>query len=77
MSLLVFVLMPFTKKLNKRYKQAIKRAVQDAGMGAERVDKQSFHRQGVTDRIIQQIQDADFLIADMSGNNPNVLYANY
>jgi nucleoside 2-deoxyribosyltransferase len=74
MSLLVFVLMPFTKKLNKRYKQAIKRAVQDAGLRAERVDKQSFHRQGVTDRIIQQIQDADFLIADMSGNNPNVLY---
>jgi hypothetical protein len=74
MTLSTFVLMPFTKKLNKRYKRAIKPAVQDAGMRPERVDKQSFHRQGITDRIIQQIGDTDFLIADMSCNNPNVLY---
>jgi nucleoside 2-deoxyribosyltransferase len=74
MTLFAFVLMPFSPKLNRRYDLSIKRAVQDAGMRAERVDKQSFHRQGITERIIQQIQDADILIADMSGNNPNVLY---
>jgi nucleoside 2-deoxyribosyltransferase len=74
MSLLVLVLMPFAKNLNARYEVAIKSAVCDAGMRAERVDKQSFHRQGITEKIIQQIQDADIIVADMSTNNPNVFY---
>src|ERR1700730_4192158 len=74
MKLFVFVLMPFDKKFNKRYELAIKCAIQDAGMRAERVDQQSFPRQGITDRIIKQIQDADILIADMSAKNPNVCY---
>jgi nucleoside 2-deoxyribosyltransferase len=69
----VFVLMPFARKFNDRY-SAIKRAVRDAEMQVERVDEQSFNRQGITDRIIQQIQDADILIADMSTNNLNVFY---
>jgi hypothetical protein len=43
-------------------------------MRPERVDKQSFHRHGITEKIVQQIEDADILIADMSSNNPNVLY---
>ena len=66
--------MPFDKQFNDRYEKAIKGAVRDAGMQAERVDEQSFHRQGITERIIQQIQDADILIADVSTNNLNVLY---
>lgn len=74
MNFFVFVLMPFGRTFNKRYKSAIKAAVHAAGMRAERVDKQSFHRQGITERIIQQIQDADILVADLSTNNPNVLY---
>jgi nucleoside 2-deoxyribosyltransferase len=74
MSLSVFVLMPFAKKFNDRYELAIKSAVRDTGMQAERVDEQSFHRQGITERIIHQIQSADIIIADMSTNNPNVLY---
>jgi nucleoside 2-deoxyribosyltransferase len=73
MSLSVFVLMPFAKQFNDKY-ELIKDAVRDAGMQAERVDKQSFHRQGITERIIQQIQDADILIADVSTNNVNVVY---
>jgi hypothetical protein len=74
MSLIVFVLMPFKPQFTKRYEQAIKRAVEDSGMRAERVDKQSYHHQGITDRVLQQIEDSDILIADMSGNNSNVLY---
>jgi nucleoside 2-deoxyribosyltransferase len=74
MSLFVFVLMPFKKSLNERYEKIIKPVVRDAGMRPERVDKQSFHRHGITEKIVQQIEDADILIADMSFNNPNVLY---
>jgi hypothetical protein len=73
MSLFAFVLMPFAKKHDEKY-AAIKDAIKKAKMRSDRVDKQSFHRQGITERIIQQIQDADLLIADMSTNNPNVLY---
>jgi nucleoside 2-deoxyribosyltransferase len=74
MSLFVFVLMPFKKSLNKRYVKVIAPVVRNAGMRVERVDKQSFHRQGITEKIVQQIEAADILIADVSGNNPNVLY---
>ena len=74
MSLSVFVLMPFAERFDKRYNKAIKKAVTDAGMRAHRVDEQSFHRQGITEKVIEQIQDADILIADLSTKNPNVLY---
>ncbi len=70
MSLFVLVLMPFSKKYDRTY-ATMKRAA--VGMRVERVDEQSFHRQGITERIIQQIEDADILIADMTTNNPNVL----
>jgi hypothetical protein len=74
MSLSVFVLMPFAKKFNDRYELAIKGAIKNAGMRGNRVDEQSFHRQGITERVVQQIQKADILIADMSTNNLNVIY---
>jgi len=73
MRLFVFVIMPFKKSLNKRY-EAIKRAVEEAGMHAERVDKQFFLREGITNRIIRQIESADVLVADLSSGNPNVMY---
>jgi hypothetical protein len=73
MSFFIFVLMPFKKSLNKRY-EIIQRVVEEAGMRAERVDRQFFHRQGITDRIIQQIESADILVADLSSGNPNVMY---
>ena len=52
MNLFVFVLMPFAPKFKKRYEQAIKPAVRNAGMRVERVDEQSFHHQGITERIV-------------------------
>jgi len=73
MELFAFVLMPFAPKFNRRY-EVIKDAIRDAEMDGERVDKQSFYRQGITDKILQQIRDADVIIADMSTHNPNVFY---
>jgi hypothetical protein len=72
-NLFVFVLMPFTKRLNKRY-EAIKFVVEKAGMLAQRVDREFFLREGITDRIIRQIESADVLVADLSSENLNVMY---
>ena|SRR5215472_7097908 len=38
------------------------------------VDEQIFHGQGILERIYGQIEATDFIIADMSGQNPNVFY---
>jgi nucleoside 2-deoxyribosyltransferase len=71
--LFAFVLMPFDKKLRKRYIR-IQRTACEAGIRAERVDDQSFYRRGIVERIHSQIEAADFIIADMSKPNPNVFY---
>jgi hypothetical protein len=66
--------MPFDPQFNDVYKLGIKRAVEDAGMLAERVDEQIFHNERMLERIYNQIDACDFVIADMSGKNPNVFY---
>ena len=43
-------------------------------MIAQRVDEQVFHREAILQQIYNQIEAADFIIADMSGRNPNVFY---
>ncbi len=69
-----FVLMPFSKEHDDTYNLGIKSAVDSAGMIAQRVDEQVFHREGILQRIYNQIDAADLVIADMSGRNPNVFY---
>ncbi len=69
-----FVLMPFSREFDDAYSLGIKDAVEKAGMLAERVDEQVFHREGILERIYNQIDLADLIIADMTGRNPNVFY---
>jgi len=69
----VFVLMPFSKDFDDVYKVAIKPACERAGAYCERVDEQHFDG-SMLQRIYNQIAKADFVIADMSGKNPNVFY---
>jgi nucleoside 2-deoxyribosyltransferase len=69
-----FVLMPFDREFEDTYLLGIKSAVEQAGMLAERVDEQVFHREGILERIYNQIETADLVIADMTGRNPNVFY---
>src|SRR5690606_10986458 len=69
----VFVLMPFEHRYNDVYKFGIKGAAEAAGAYAERVDEQNF-TEGMLDRIFNQINKADVIIADMTGKNPNVFY---
>jgi nucleoside 2-deoxyribosyltransferase len=68
-----FVLMPFDKEFDDIYKLGIKETATQLGMFAERVDEQIF-REGILERIYRQIDVADMILADMSGQNPNVFY---
>ena len=68
-----FVLMPFDKAFDDIYKLGIKETATQLGILAERVDEQIF-REGILDRIYRQIEAADLVVADMSGQNPNVFY---
>lgn len=69
-----FVLMPFSSEFDDIYRLGIKETVEAAGMVAERVDEQIFHSEKILERIYNQIDLADFIIADMTGRNPNVFY---
>ena len=69
----VFVLMPFNEEFDDIYKFGIKGAAEDANAHAERVDEQLYD-EGILDRIFNQINKADVIIADMTGRNPNVFY---
>lgn len=72
--LFAFVLMPFSSEFSDVYHLGIKQAVEDAGMLAERVDEQVFHAERMLERIYNQIDSCDFIIADMTGRNANVFY---
>lgn len=68
-----FVLMPFDSTFDDIYKLGVKETASQLGIVAERVDEQIF-QEGILERIYRQIEVADIIIADMSGQNPNVFY---
>jgi hypothetical protein len=68
-----FVLMPFSKEFDDVYNLGIRASCSQVGAYCERVDEQIF--QGtILERIYNQIAKADFIVADMTGRNPNVFY---
>lgn len=69
----VFVLMPFNEAFDDVYQLGIKAACQTEKIYCERVDEQ-YYEGSMLDRIYNQIQHADYIIADMSTKNPNVFY---
>jgi len=71
--LFCFVLMPFNKAFHDIYEFGIKGACDDAGTHCERVDQQIYDGT-ILQRIYNQIAKADIIIADMTGQNPNVFY---
>src|SRR5687767_2344768 len=68
-----FVLMPFDESFDDVYNLGIKAAAEDTGIHAERLDEQLFDT-NMLERIYEQIDRADIVIADMSARNPNVFY---
>lgn len=68
-----FVLMPFASEFDDVYRLGIKEPAAMLGIRAERVDEQ-IYAEGILDRIYRQIETADIIIADMTGQNANVFY---
>jgi hypothetical protein len=70
---LCFVLMPFNPPMDLVYRELIKPSVDFSGLTAARADE--IHSPGViTEQIRVAIQQSRLCIADLTGNNPNVLY---
>ena len=65
--------MPFSDEFDDIYKFGIKETAQTIGIKAERVDEQ-LYTEGMLSRIYSQIDQADLIITDMTGRNPNVFY---
>jgi len=65
--------MPFEPEFSDIYKLGIQAVATECGVVAERVDEQSLS-ETILERIYRQIDAADFIIADMTGRNPNVFY---
>lgn len=69
----VFVLMPFSKEFDQVYYSGIKPSVEGCGLTCERVDEQHF-TDSILNAIFENIEKARFVVAEMTGKNPNVFY---
>jgi nucleoside 2-deoxyribosyltransferase len=67
-----FVVMPFQRKLENVYKK-IARALTEEGWKVHRGDEIVQPRR-ITDAILEGILTSDLVVADLTGNNPNVFY---
>jgi hypothetical protein len=72
--LFALVLMPFDRQFDDVYRIGIQEAAARVGLRAERLDEQIFFHEGMMDRLYQQIEEADVIIADLTSRNPNVFY---
>jgi hypothetical protein len=71
--LYAFVLMPFDAQFNDIYQYGIKKPITELGITCERVDEIQYVG-GILDQVFRSIEKARFVIADMTGRNPNVFY---
>jgi hypothetical protein len=69
-----FVAMWFDASMNDIFELGIKKAVEDCGLPIPiRIDRKE-HNNQITDEIMAEIRDAEFVIADFSGNRGGVYY---
>lgn len=68
-----FVAMPYAQEFNNTYYFGIKHPVEQLGRKCERVDQDAFNGD-IVERIKQRIASAELVIADITGNNPNVYF---
>ncbi len=70
-----FVLMPFADKYLGVYEQVIRPTIEsdEIGLQCVRVDEIK-HQGNVIDDIVREICNAEVIVADLSGLNPNVFY---
>ena len=69
----IFMLMPFKEELTRIYEKFIKKPLENMGYIIKRSDN-FFKSSPIIDDILESIENADIIIADLTGNNPNVFY---
>jgi hypothetical protein len=68
---LIFVAMPFAQEFDDVYQFGIYSTARRLGFVCERVDE-SYYAGNIVDRIREGIRNADFVIADLTDERPNV-----
>ena len=69
----VFAIMPFDLKYWNFYENAIKAIFEEMKLSCKRSDE-IFHRGVIMKDILRFVRHAKFIVADLSGGNPNVLF---
>ncbi len=69
---LAFVIMPFDVEFDLIYSQLIKTTLEQAGFSVRRADQLEFRNVMAT--IIQGLHDAELVVAEITTQNPNVMY---
>ena len=69
-----FVLMPFSKEFNNQWELAFIPAIESAGLKPWRGDEESLGTNIIIHDITRSIYDAEVIIADLTGRNPNIMY---
>jgi guanylate kinase len=68
-----FVLMPFKAELRPVYEDHISKVCKSMNMQITRAD-QIFSNRPIMDDILESVKTARFIVADLTGGNPNVFY---
>ncbi|MFC1716012.1 restriction endonuclease, partial [Candidatus Poribacteria bacterium] len=69
----LFVVMPFSKEFQDIYILGIREVAEKLGLVVERADDIE-HNAGILDVILERISNCDMVVADTTGQNPNVFY---
>lgn len=70
---LCFTLMPFSKEFNDLYQDQLKPLIESLSLTCLRADE-VFSTGAIIEDIWENINKARFLVADVTGRNPNVFY---
>lgn len=68
-----FVIMPFDREFASAYQDLIEPALSKSGYAVSRADELEHHR-SLLRNIVQSIEDASLIVADLTDDNPNVYY---
>jgi hypothetical protein len=71
---LAFVIMPFSAPLDAFYGAVVKPVVQETGLQCERADDITAGLTNVMEDIWAKLNEARFVVADLTDRNPNVYY---
>ncbi len=68
-----FVIMPFDDEFYSVYEQFLKPVLEDVGFRVYRADD-ILSQQSIVRDVVERLHESDLIVADLSGENPNVFY---